>query len=147
MALRDLPPGTRAPHPAEAGSPSKPLAANDAEAREAVHASAIAELKAELAKLKQVNDWLRDNCERAWDIEPDATLDESRLRLHSRFCSFVTQMICKPIKEGCTIYCVNFSKSSYLYTWEWYNGTTEGERPQGQRLILQLESCLEKDTG
>ena len=85
-----------------------------------------------LAKLKQVNDWLRDNCERAWDIEPDATLDESRLRLHSRFCSFVTQMICKPIKEGCTIYCVNFSKSSYLYTWEWYTGTTEGERPQGQ---------------
>ena len=45
-----LPPGTRAPHPAEAGSPSKPLAANDAEAREAVHASAIAELKAELKR-------------------------------------------------------------------------------------------------
>ena len=45
-----LPPGTRAPHPAEAGSPSKPLAAEDAEAREAVHASAIAELKAELKR-------------------------------------------------------------------------------------------------
>ena len=70
-----------------------------------------------LAKLKTVNDWLRDNCERAWDIEPEATLDESRLRLHSRYCSFVTEMICKPIKTGCTIYCVNFSKSSYLYTW------------------------------
>ena len=35
---------------------------------------------------------LRDNCERAWDVEPDATLDESRLRLHSRYCSFVTQV-------------------------------------------------------
>ena len=54
-----------------------------------------------LAKLKRVNDLLRKNCERAWDVEPDATLDESRLRLHSRFCSFVTEMICKPIKTGC----------------------------------------------
>ena len=66
---------------------------------------------------------LRKNCERAWDVEPDATLDESRLRLHSRFCSFVTEMICKPIKTGCTIYYANFSKSAYLYTWEWYTGT------------------------
>ena len=45
-----------------------------------------------LQKLKEVNDLLRDNCERAWDVEPDATLDESRLRLHSRYCSFVTQV-------------------------------------------------------
>ena len=41
-------------------------------------------------------------------------------------------MICKPIKTGCTIYCVNFSKSCYLYTWEWYTGSTEGDAPQGQ---------------
>ena len=84
-----------------------------------------------LAKLKRVNDWLRDNTERGWDIEPDATLDESRLRLHSRFCSFVTEMICKPIKTGCTIYCVNFSRSGYLYTWEWFTGSKH-DRPQGQ---------------
>ena len=100
-----------------------------------------------LAKLKRVNDLLRNNCERAWDVEPDATLDESRLRLHSRFCSFVTEMICKPIKTGCTIYCVNFSKSAYLYTWEWYTGSTH-DRPQGQPTDQEpIEEDNEQHTG
>ena len=72
-----------------------------------------------LQKLREVDDLLKAACQRGWDIEPDVTLDESRLRLHSRMCSFVTQMMCKPIKNGLTNYCLNFAKSSYLYTWEW----------------------------
>ena len=57
-------------------------------------------------------------------------------------------MICKPIKTGCTIYCVNFSKSCYLYTWEWYTGSKEGDALQGQPTDCDtLEEDNEQHTG
>jgi ABC-type tungstate transport system substrate-binding protein len=49
-------------------------------------------------------------------------LDESRLRLVSRFCSFIQTLLCKPILVGCTIYCLVF-RSGYLYSWRWFLGT------------------------
>ena len=52
-----------------------------------------------LRKLRELDDWLKKNCQLAWDIEPHATIDESRLRMYSRFCSFVWTMLCKPIKQ------------------------------------------------
>ena len=36
----------------------------------------------------------------AWDPEPFACLDESRVATHSQYCPFRQQMMCKPIKDG-----------------------------------------------
>ena len=47
---------------------------------------------------------VRRQCKAAWDVEQDVAVDESRLRLASRFCAFVTVMMSKPIKRGLTIY-------------------------------------------
>lgn len=56
-------------------------------------------------------------------------------------------MICKPIKTGCTIYCINFSKSAYLYTWEWYTGSKH-DAPQGQPTdTAPIEEDNEQHTG
>ena len=55
-------------------------------------------------------------------VEPDVAVDESRLHLASRFCAFVTTMLCKPVKRGLTIYCAVFP-SGYLYDWSWFTGS------------------------
>ena len=70
-------------------------------------------------------------CQRAWDVEPDFVPDESRLRLSSRYCSFATTLLCKPIKHGLTIYCMNFCRSRYLYNFEWFTGK-QSEHGKGQ---------------
>ena len=75
---------------------------------------------AKIRKIYDVNEWLRAACQRAWDPEPDAVPDESRLRLSSRYCSFTTTLLCKPIKHGLTIYCLNFCRTRYLYNFEWF---------------------------
>lgn len=77
---------------------------------------------AKIRKIFDVTEWLRAACQRAWDPEPDAVPDESRLRLSSRYCSFATTLLCKPIKHGLTIYCVNFCRTRYLYNFEWFTG-------------------------
>ena len=69
--------------------------------------------------------------EAAWDVEPDVAVDESCLRLASRFCAFVTTMLCKPIKRGLTIYCAVFP-SGYLYDWSWFTGSGDAAAPRGQ---------------
>ena len=74
---------------------------------------------------------LCSQCKKAWDIEPNAAVDESRLRLASRFCSFVVTMLCKPIKVGLTIYCCVL-ESGYLYDWVWFTGAGQALPPQGQ---------------
>ena len=61
-----------------------------------------------LRKIREVDNHLRQQSRAAWDVEPDVAVDESRLRMVSRFCSFVTTMLCKPIKIGLTIYCAVF---------------------------------------
>ena len=62
----------------------------------------------------------------------NVAIDESRLALFSRFCSFVVTMLCKPIKEGCTVYCAVF-ESGYLYDWVWFTGAGQhGRAPAGQ---------------
>ena len=65
------------------------------------------------------------NCKRAWDVEADFVPDESRLRLSSRYCSFSTYLSCKPIKNGLTIYCLNFCRSKFLYNFEVFTGKEE----------------------
>ena len=65
------------------------------------------------------------------DPEPFACLDESRLRLSSRYCSFATTLLCKPIKHGLTIYCLNFCRTRYLYNFEWFTGK-QSEHGLGQ---------------
>ena len=62
---------------------------------------------------------------------PPLCVDESRLRLASRFCSFVVTMLCKPIKVGLTIYCVVL-ESGYLYDWVWFTGAGQAQPPMGQ---------------
>ena len=86
---------------------------------------------AKLRKIYDVSEWLRDACQRAWDPEPDAVPDESRLRLSSRYCSFATTLLCKPIKHGLTIYCLNFCRTRYLYNFEWFCGR-EADHGRGQ---------------
>jgi hypothetical protein len=66
-----------------------------------------------------------------WEVEPDVAIDESRLALLTRYCSFVTTMLCKPIKRGLTIYCVVYG-SGYLYDWEWHTGSGDFQPPRGQ---------------
>lgn len=58
-------------------------------------------------------------------MEPDAVPDESRLRMSSRYCSFATTLLCKPIKHGLTIYCLVFCRTKFLYNWEWFTGKKE----------------------
>jgi hypothetical protein len=77
---------------------------------------------AKIRKIYDVTEWLRGACQRAWDPEPDVVPDESRLRLSSRYCSFATTLLCKPIKHGLTIYCLNFCRTRYLYNFEWFTG-------------------------
>ena len=84
-----------------------------------------------LRKLREVDNILREQVKAAWDIEPNVTIDESRLRLASRFCSFVVTMLCKPIKVGITIYCANL-ESGYLYDWVWFPGSGQALPPMGQ---------------
>ena len=45
--------------------------------------------------------------------------------VRSRYCSLATTLLCKPIKHGLTIYCLNFCRTRYLYTWEWFSGKKE----------------------
>ena len=82
-------------------------------------------LHSRMRKLKPVNDPLRRACQEAWDIEKDVVVDESRLRMSSRYCSLATTLLCKPIKHGLTIYCVNFCRTRYLYNFEWFTGKAE----------------------
>ena len=77
---------------------------------------------AKIRKIFDVTEWLRSACQRAWDPEPDVVPDESRLRLSSRYCTFATTLLCKPIKHGLTIYCLNFCRTRYLYNFEWFTG-------------------------
>ena len=68
----------------------------------------------------------------AWDPEPFACLDESRVATHSQYCPFRQQMMCKPIKDGCTVYTFVF-ESGYLYAWEWFLGAAaDTPLPLGQ---------------
>ena len=83
-----------------------------------------------LRKLRTVNDALRARVQLAWLIEAVAVIDESRLRLTSRFCSFVVSMLCKPIKTGITIYCLVLM-SGYLYDWDWFLGAGSSAMPMG----------------
>ena len=78
-----------------------------------------------MRKLKPVNDPLRRACQEAWDIEKEGVIDESRLRMSSRYCSLATTLLCKPIKHGLTIYCVNFCRTRYLYNFAWFTGKAE----------------------
>ena len=55
-----------------------------------------------LFKIREVNDLLLLACQGAWDIEPDFVVDESRLRLSSRYCSFTTQMCARDHREPYT---------------------------------------------
>jgi len=74
-----------------------------------------------LRKLRFVNDKLRDLAQKAWDIEPFAAIDEARVKLQSKFCPFLWRMPCKPIQQGCTVYCLCFS-SGYCWRWKWWLG-------------------------
>jgi hypothetical protein len=75
-----------------------------------------------LRKILEVTHYLGVACRAAWDVEPDAIPDESRLKLSSRYCSFTTTLLCKPIKHGLTIYCLVFARSRFLYNFEWFAG-------------------------
>ena len=83
-----------------------------------------------LRKLRAVNEVLRTRVQLAWCIEALAVIDESRLRLTSRLCSFVVSMLCKPIKTGITIYCLVLM-SGYLYDWSWFLGAGTSAMPMG----------------
>ena len=75
-----------------------------------------------LRKMRKVNEALRAKAMAAWDIEPLFVVDEARVKLSSKYCPFIWRMMCKPIKTGCTVYCLNFSRSKYLYNWKWWLG-------------------------
>jgi hypothetical protein len=88
-------------------------------------------------KILPVDEALRQRARKAWDREPDAVPDESRLKLSSRYCSFVTTLLCKPIKHGLTIYCLVFCRSKFLYNWEWFTGKAS-EHGLGRELCMRL---------
>ena len=52
-----------------------------------------------LAKLREIDQMLLKRCQQAWDIEQHFTIDESRIKIGSKFCSFVWLMCaaCPPL--------------------------------------------------
>ena len=78
-----------------------------------------------LRKIREVVTRLQSNCKLAWDVEPNFAPDESHLRLSSRYCTFSQYLACKPIKNGLTIYCLNFCRTNYLYCFEVFTGKEE----------------------
>ena len=75
-----------------------------------------------LRKIREFINCVKGNCQMAWDIEPDFVPDESRLRMSSRYCPFTTYLSCKPIKNGLTVYCLNFCRTKFLYNFEFFTG-------------------------
>ena len=73
-----------------------------------------------IRKLKPVNDPICRACREAWEVEPDFVPDESRLKMSSRYCKLATTLLCKPIKHGLTIYCLNFCRTKFLFNFEWF---------------------------
>ena len=82
-----------------------------------------------LRKLRWVNDELMKRTKLAWEVEPHFAIDESRVKLHSKFCPFTWTMLCKPIKVGCTIYNLVF-ESGFCYSWRYWSG--KGAKTKGQ---------------
>ena len=100
-----------------------------------------------LRKLRPVYDALRELCRDAWDVELLASIIESRCRLLTRMCSFVTTMMCKPIKVGVTWYCLVF-ESGYLYDFELFTGSGDHDAPAGQPTdVDDLDEDDDKATG
>ena len=56
-----------------------------------------------LRKMRAVNDALLARAKLAWDLEAWVAIDEARVKLCSKYCPFTWTMMCKPIKDGCTV--------------------------------------------
>lgn len=85
-----------------------------------------------LRKMFTVDDLLIARAASAWDAEPEATVDEHRNPLASRYCKLVTTMMCKPIKVGVNNYLLTY-QSGYTARWRWFTGAgSRTAQPQGQ---------------
>lgn len=82
-----------------------------------------------LRKIRWVNDYLLGRAQLAWNPEQDASIDESMIPTNSKYCPFRQTMKSKPIKSGIKVFCLVYSKSTYLYNWDIFlgaNSTSEG---------------------
>jgi DNA polymerase III epsilon subunit-like protein len=84
-----------------------------------------------MRKFRQFDGLVRHNMQVGWYIEPKGNIDESRVRMFSKYCPFTWTMMCKPIRHGCTLYLLVF-KSGYIYSWLWWTGKGGQTRTHGQ---------------
>ena len=74
------------------------------------------------AKLRKVDTYLQERAQLALYPEQTFVVDETMVKVLSRYCSFGQVMKNKPIKYGIKFWCLVFSLSCYLYSWRPYLG-------------------------